>query len=79
MPTYRYECNKCEEIHEIFHSISEPPRKKCPDCGGKLERLIGAGGFVPMPAGFGSSVASVMLIAEPLGLDTNPLRQNGLI
>ena len=46
MPTYRYECNKCEEIHEIFHSISEPPRKKCPDCGGKLERLIGAGGGV---------------------------------
>ncbi len=46
MPTYRYECTKCEEIHEIFHSISEKPRKKCPECGGKLERLIGAGGGV---------------------------------
>ena len=53
MPTYRYECAKCEKIHEIFHSISEPPKKKCPDCGGKLTRLIGTGGGVILKgAGF---------------------------
>ncbi len=33
MPTYRYECKRCEEIQEVFHSISEKPRKKCPECG----------------------------------------------
>ena len=46
MPTYRYECASCEAIHEYFHSMSEKPRQKCPDCGGRLERLIGRGGGV---------------------------------
>jgi putative FmdB family regulatory protein len=46
VPTYRYRCVACEKVHEIFHSISEEPRRKCPDCGGKLERLIGSGGGV---------------------------------
>lgn len=46
MPTYRYECQKCEANHEFFQSMSEAPKKKCPDCGGKLERMIGSGGGV---------------------------------
>ena len=32
-----------------------------------------------MPAGFGSTIATAMLFTEPLGLDPNPLRQNGSI
>ena len=50
MPTYRYECGGCGRVHEIFHSITEN-RRKCPDCGGKLERLIGAGGGVILKGG----------------------------
>ncbi len=46
MPTYRYECSACEEIHEVFHSISDEPHSECPACGGGLERLIGRGGGV---------------------------------
>lgn len=46
MPTYRYECTKCGKIHEIFKSINAGRSRKCPDCGGKLERLIGRGGGV---------------------------------
>ena len=46
MPTYRYACAACAEVHEIFHSIKDKPRKKCPECGGRLERLIGTGGGV---------------------------------
>ncbi len=46
MPTYRYECNRCDAVHEAFQSMSEEPLKKCPECGGKLTRLIGAGGGV---------------------------------
>ncbi len=46
MPTYRYECDRCDRIHEIFQSMSEKPKRKCPDCGGKLTRLIGGGGGV---------------------------------
>lgn len=46
MPTYRYECNRCEAVHEVFQSISDKPKTKCPDCGGKLTKLIGTGGGV---------------------------------
>ncbi|HMB70852.1 MAG TPA: FmdB family zinc ribbon protein, partial [bacterium] len=46
MPTYRYECGRCGTVHEIFHSISDDPKERCPDCGGKLVRLIGRGGGV---------------------------------
>lgn len=46
MPTYRYECGRCEVVQEIFHSMSETLKRKCPECGGKLTRLIGTGGGV---------------------------------
>ena len=44
MPTYDYVCSACGHELEIFHSMSEPPRRKCPDCGRMtLDRRIGAG------------------------------------
>jgi putative FmdB family regulatory protein len=53
MPTYRYECARCGRVHEYFQAISEPPKKRCPDCGGRLERLIGGGaGIILKGSGF---------------------------
>lgn len=53
MPTYRYECAKCARIHEYFQSISEAPKKRCPECGGRLDRLIGGGaGVILKGSGF---------------------------
>jgi len=54
MPTYEYECSACGGSFEIFHSISEPPRKKCPSCGkNRLKRLMGAGaGLIFKGSGF---------------------------
>ena len=47
MPTYDYHCDACGEHHEIFHSMSEDARRKCPACGKlKLVRRIGTGGGV---------------------------------
>lgn len=46
MPTYRYECLACREVHEVFHSINEEHQERCPVCGGKLQRLIGGGGGI---------------------------------
>lgn len=44
MPTYDYRCNACEHAFELFQSMSEGIKKKCPECGKlKLERLIGTG------------------------------------
>jgi len=43
VPTYDYECQKCKYTFEHFKSISEPDPKRCPECKGKLKRLIGTG------------------------------------
>jgi putative FmdB family regulatory protein len=43
MPTYEYECLKCEARFERFQQMTDPPVRKCPVCGGKVKRLIGAG------------------------------------
>lgn len=52
MPTYDYECKECEHIFEGFHAPSKYI-KKCPECQGKVNRLIGAGaGVIFKGAGF---------------------------
>lgn len=43
MPTYEYECTKCGHEFELFQSITEEPRKRCPKCRGKVRRLLGTG------------------------------------
>jgi len=46
MPTYEYECRKCGLRFDKFQQMSDARLRKCPECGGKVERLIGAGGAV---------------------------------
>src|SRR5579862_4261173 len=43
MPTYEYECQKCGHHYDLYQSIKDPPKKKCPKCGGHVKRLIGTG------------------------------------
>ena len=46
MPTYEYECPACGHRFEKFQSITDEPVKKCPECGKKVKRLLGAGAAV---------------------------------
>lgn len=46
MPTYEYECLRCDHKFEIFQGMSDRPRKRCPKCRGKLRRVIGTGSGV---------------------------------
>ncbi|HEV8128510.1 MAG TPA: FmdB family zinc ribbon protein [Candidatus Eisenbacteria bacterium] len=53
MPTYDYECEKCGLKFEMFQRMSDPPRKRCPKCRGKVRRLIGTGaGMIFKGSGF---------------------------
>lgn len=54
MPTYDYVCRACGHQLEIFQSMSERPKRKCPECGAnQLERQIGAGaGFLFKGSGY---------------------------
>ncbi len=47
MPTYDYVCDACEHEFELFQSITENAKRKCPACGRlKLRRLFGTGAAI---------------------------------
>ena len=47
MPTYDYHCDACNHDFELFQSINDPLKRKCPECKKpKLRRLFGTGAAV---------------------------------
>lgn len=42
MPLYEYLCKKCGHRFERIQKFSDPPVKKCPECGGAVEQLLSA-------------------------------------
>ena len=53
MPTYDYKCLECGTEFELFQNMTEDPIQECPDCNGKVKRLIGAGaGLIFKGSGF---------------------------
>jgi putative FmdB family regulatory protein len=43
MPFYEYQCNNCGHTLEAMQKITDPPLKKCPDCGKpQLRKLMSA-------------------------------------
>jgi len=47
MPTYDYQCDHCGHEFELFQSMSDPVKRKCPECGKlKLRRLFGTGAAI---------------------------------
>ena len=46
MPTYEYQCDKCQRIFEVRQRISEPALTTCEACGGEVRRLLSATTFI---------------------------------
>ena len=45
MPIYEYQCADCDEHLELIQKVGEGRKRKCPECGGKLEKLISRTSF----------------------------------
>ena len=64
MPIYEYRCAKCGEF-DVMQRITEKPLRKCPNCKGKVEKLVsntsfhlkGSGWYVTDYAGKGKERA----------------------
>ncbi|NWF93486.1 MAG: zinc ribbon domain-containing protein [Syntrophaceae bacterium] len=52
MPIYEYQCNRCNEVFEIFHKIDEDCSVSCPKCLGPAKKLISATNFILKGSGF---------------------------
>lgn len=52
MPIYEYRCAKCSGLTEKIQRLNDRPLRKCPSCGGKLERVMSAGAFVLKGSGW---------------------------
>jgi len=42
VPLYEYQCVKCGKRTEKIENVSGPHLKKCPHCGGRVERTLTA-------------------------------------
>jgi putative FmdB family regulatory protein len=42
VPLYEYQCQKCKHKFEKIQKFSDRPIKKCPECGGPVEKLLHA-------------------------------------
>lgn len=45
MPTYEYECLKCNKVIEVQQRISDTPLSSCPECGQDVKKLISKSSF----------------------------------
>lgn len=52
MPIHEYKCRKCEAVAERIEGIHDGPMRKCPSCGGKVDRMMSSGAFVLKGSGF---------------------------
>ena len=39
MPLYEYQCKKCKHKFEKIQKFSDRPIRKCPECGGPVEKI----------------------------------------
>jgi putative FmdB family regulatory protein len=52
MPIHEYQCRKCESVVERIEGMHDGPMKKCPSCGGKVDRMISSSAFVLKGSGW---------------------------
>ena len=45
MPLYEYQCSACGRVLEALQKFDDPPLRDCPDCDGRLKRLLSAPAF----------------------------------
>src|SRR2546430_4387922 len=46
VPTYEYQCEKCQRVFEVRQRITEPALTTCEVCGGHIKRLLFPAPFI---------------------------------
>lgn len=65
MPIYEYRCTSCHHTVEVIQKFSDAPLLICPQCSGKLEKLVSRGSFQLKGGGWFTSAYSPSKAAGP--------------
>lgn len=57
MPMYEYRCQSCNHQFELRQKFSDAPATECPQCGGKIEKLISQTAFSLKGSGWFNSAS----------------------
>ena len=52
MPTYGYQCTKCNHTFEKFQKMSDDPIRGCEKCDGEVRRILYPAGIIFKGSGF---------------------------
>ncbi len=52
MPTYSYKCNNCNHQFDQRQRMSDNPLTECPECNGRIRRVVSSVGIVFKGSGF---------------------------
>ena len=52
MPIYEFQCRKCSAVTEKILGHADPQPRKCPSCGGRLDRKMSSGAFILKGSGW---------------------------
>jgi putative FmdB family regulatory protein len=69
MPIYEYECQSCGYRFERMQSYSDSPLTACPDCQGRVRRVISGVGVVFRGSGFYITDSKRQLVDSKAGHD----------
>jgi putative FmdB family regulatory protein len=45
MPIYEFVCESCGRVVERLQKVSDPPPDACPECGGKMAKIMSRNSF----------------------------------
>jgi putative FmdB family regulatory protein len=69
MPIYEFVCEACGRIVERLQKVSDPPPEECPECGGKMAKIMSRNSFQLKGGGWYRDLYSSSGTAKPSGGD----------
>jgi len=72
MPIYEFVCESCGRIVERLQKVSDPPPEECPECGGKMAKIMSRNSFQLKGGGWYRDLYGSSGSAKPSGADGKP-------
>jgi len=72
MPIYEFVCESCGRIVERLQKVSDPPPNECPECGGKMAKIMSRNSFQLKGGGWYRDLYGSSGAAKPASGDGKP-------